>query len=275
MELKNKNSLKNNILANINSPVMSSTMPTTSNNNNNQQQQHQRLAPAATGNSKYSKQIKQMQDKINKLESDITKIEQKNKPKLSFGKITSKTFKNIGFKSKTIAKKFAILSDVKIKDYTNEQVFLKALHNKLNNFQKLGLDFNDTVKKFDTSSSKVKHNRNVKIIKKNEKLKSKIEKFILSKKVPYEFDNDKLYKFYVLPTEQLLNDASSHYLVLKNYRRGTNKDYIQKEQTVAHDRKKTFIYDFDGNILTLATYLNDIYNQQSIHLNCLFNFPIC
>ena len=46
-----------------------------------------------------------MQDKINKLESDISKIEQKNKPKLSFGKITSKTFKNIGFKSKTIANK--------------------------------------------------------------------------------------------------------------------------------------------------------------------------
>ena len=50
-----KNSLRNNISTNIN--TMSNT---------NQQE----LTPAATGNSKYSKQIQKMKDKINKLENE-------------------------------------------------------------------------------------------------------------------------------------------------------------------------------------------------------------
>ena len=62
------------------------------------------MPSSTTTQSRYSKQIKKMQDKINKLENDISRIEQ-NKPAFSFSKINSKTLKNIGFKSKTIAKK--------------------------------------------------------------------------------------------------------------------------------------------------------------------------
>ena len=94
--------------------------------------------------------------------------------------------------------------------------FIKALNSKLTNFKKLGLNFNEPFKKFNISTPKIKQNREVKLAKKADTFKTKVESFILSKKIPYEFDNNnRSYKFYVKPTAQSLNDASSHYLVVK------------------------------------------------------------
>jgi hypothetical protein len=153
------------------------------------------MPSSTTTQSRYSKQIKKMQDKINKLENEINRIEQK-KPAFSFSKINSKTLKNIGFKSKTIAKKFAILSDIKLKDYNNEQVFLNVLKNKLTNFQKLGLKF-DAIKYIDTSTEKVKNNKLIKQENKNLEIEKHFDTMIKSKKqqqkkqpiVPYVFDS--------------------------------------------------------------------------------------
>ncbi len=50
------------------------------------------------------------------------------------------------------------------------------------------------------------------------------------------------------PTEPLLHEVSGHYLQVKYYKKNSNKDYIPLEKT-AHTRKKTFIYDFNGNVL--------------------------
>jgi hypothetical protein len=69
----------------------------------------------------------------------------KQKPNIS--KISAATLKEIGFKSKAIAKNFAKLSDVNPKNFNDESSLLKALKNKLENFKKLGLEFNDVVKK--------------------------------------------------------------------------------------------------------------------------------
>ena len=54
---------------------------------------------------------------------------------------------------------FAKLSDVNPKEYSNEEALLNALKNKLNNFKKLGLEFNYLVESIDISSPKIKENR--------------------------------------------------------------------------------------------------------------------
>ena len=106
----------------------------------------------------------------------------KQKPNIS--KISAATLKEIGFKSKAIAKYFAKLSDVNPKDFNTESALLTALKNKLNNFKKLGLEFNDVVKKIDTATPQVRRNRELKHMKKHqhEKLMNKIDKYIESKK---------------------------------------------------------------------------------------------
>ena len=40
---------------------------------------------------------------------------------------------------------------------------------------------------------------------------------------------------------KLLHEVSEHYLTVKNYKRGNNKDYIPIEKT-EHTRKITFVY---------------------------------
>ena len=45
------------------------------------------------------------------------------------------------------------------------------------------------------------------------------------------------------------------FLKVKEYNKGTNKDYIPLEKT-EHTRKKTFVYDFNGNVTKiLGDYL--------------------
>ena len=72
----------------------------------------------------------------------MTNTEKIIKYKTSINKIKASTLKELGFKSKTIAKNFAKLTNVNPKEYSNEELLLKALKNKLSMFQKLGLEFN-------------------------------------------------------------------------------------------------------------------------------------
>ena len=60
----------------------------------------------------------------------MTKKEKIIKYKTSINKIKASTLKELGFKSKTIAKNFAKLTDVNPKEYSNEELLLTALKNK-------------------------------------------------------------------------------------------------------------------------------------------------
>jgi len=191
----------------------------------------------------------------------------KQKPNIS--KISAATLKEIGFKSKAIAKNFAKLSDVNPKNFNDESSLLKALKNKLENFKKLGLEFNDVVKKINTATPKIKQNREIKLEKKVLVLKNKVDKFIEDRKQskikPYQIEpngnNDLSYRFFINPTAKLLNEVSEHYLQYKNFRLPTNKDYIPLEQT-AHSRKLVISYTFNGDIAILNKYLQDVFNNQ-------------
>ena len=90
--------------------------------------------------------------------------------------------KALGFKTKAIAKTFAKLSDVTAKNYKTEFDFIEALKRKVDNFKKLGLEFNNAFKKHDVSSQKVKAKRVAKLEKKNQELLQKIDKIIESRK---------------------------------------------------------------------------------------------
>ena len=108
--------------------------------------------------------------------------------------------------------------------------------------------------------------------KKPEVLNNNKEVLNNNKLLPYERiitdDLDHVYyKFYKYMNEQDLKTVSEDYLKFKNYKRGSNKDYIPIEKT-EHTRKKTFVYDFNGNFTkVLGNYLLNIYKNQKIHLN--------
>jgi hypothetical protein len=73
--------------------------------------------------------------------------------------------------------------------------------------------------------------------------------------------------------EQDLKTESEDYLSFKKYKIG--KDYIPIEKT-EHTRKKTFVYDFNGNFTKiLGNYLLNIYRQQifTFKLTIEFSFP--
>ena len=98
-----------------------------------------------------------------------------------------------------------------------------------------------------------------------------------NKLLPYEriiTDNldNVYYKFYKYMNEQDLKTVSEDYLNFKNYKRGSNKDYIPIEKT-EHTRKKTFIYDFNGNYTkVLDHYLLNIYKQQKFTFKLTIEF---
>jgi len=196
--------------------------------------------------------------------------------KPSINKMKAADLKALGFKTKAIAKTFAKLSDVTAKNYKTEFDFMEALKRKVDNFKKLGLEFNNAFKKHDVSSQKVKANRVAKLEKKNQELLQKIDKIIEIKKKktiikPYDIDNG-FYKFYVEPTEPLLREVSEHYLLVKNYKKGNNKDYIPIEKT-EHTRKKTFTYEFNGGVSKmLGIYLMNIYKQQKFTFKLTVEF---
>ena len=106
--------------------------------------------------------------------------------KINFAKIPAGELKQIGFKTKAIAKTFASLSDIKIKDYDTKEIFIKALKRKVDAFKLIGLDFNKTLKMVDTATPKVAENRRKKeFIKHNKEFETtvaKVEKVIKEKK---------------------------------------------------------------------------------------------
>ena len=87
--------------------------------------------------------------------------------------IKAKDLKNLGFKSKAIAIKFSKLSKINIKKSSSEQAFLNELKTSLNNFKSIshyifGLEFNEILKNIDTSTKKIKENRQIKKLKEKE-----------------------------------------------------------------------------------------------------------
>ena len=175
----------------------------------------------------------------------MTKKEKIIKYKTSINKIKASTLKELGFKSKTIAKNFAKLTDVNPKEYSNEELLLTALKNKLSMFQKLGLEFN-FIKSFDYSSPKVKENKQKKKEKKNKETLEKINE--LEKKLEPNFvikilgDKNVDYLFKSDITETSLVKTSDHYLKFMDFKMPTNKNYMPWEKT-EHTRKKTLFLE--------------------------------
>lgn len=70
--------------------------------------------------------------------------------------IKAKDLKDLGFKSKAIAMKFAKILNINIKKASSEESFLNELKTKLNGFKSIGLDFNDTIKSLSYHLTKLK-----------------------------------------------------------------------------------------------------------------------
>jgi hypothetical protein len=263
-----KNTLKNNISAQYIMPA-SATMPKSS----------------------YSKKIQSIQNKIDKTNAKIQHLES-NEPKLKFSNISAQDLKAIGFKQKSIAQKFSKLFDVNVKNFKNKEEFLTKLGEKLNNFKKLGLD-PDNMKYINTASPKVKENREKKenqklelVDKKVNKLLKKIKKNLKRKyeenslpvyRISYLSD-DVCYEFLKLIKNNVLKagyikEVSDLYLQYKNFDTRPNKDYEPKMwDMVEHKRKKTFVYEFHGDVQVLNQYLHDIYTNQKITFKITMEF---
>ena len=179
--------------------------------------------------------------------------------KINFAKIPAGDLKQIGFKSKAIAKTFASLSDIKIKDYDTQESFIKALKRKVDAFKLIGLDFNKTLKMVDTATPKVAENRRKKeLIKHNKEFETtvaKVEKVIKEKKQKlnrprYVIKNsgyDINYLFYEDPTGLDIHNTSNHYLGFKKYSLRKPSDYKPFEKK-EHNRKKTFPYAINNDV---------------------------
>ena len=193
--------------------------------------------------------------------------------------IKAEDLKDLGFKSKAIAMKFAKILNINIKKASSEESFLNELKTKLNGFKSIGLDFNSTLKTLDLSSQKVKENRRKKEIKKNEtkfnevasKINERIDPFkivIRGEHVRYLTKNE--------PTDITLKKSSDHYLRFTDFKFPAHKDYIPIEKT-EHAWKKTFYLPFDYDIYNknLTQFKNDlynIYNQQKYTFKITFEF---
>jgi len=93
-------------------------------------------------------------------------------------------------------------------------------------------------------------------------------KFVIK---PYEIKFPS-YIFYKQPTSEQLHEVSEHFLKVKEYKKGTNKDYTPLEKT-EHTRKKTFVYDFNGNVTKiLGDYLLNLYRQQKFTFKLTIEF---
>ena len=164
--------------------------------------------------------------------------------------------------------------------------YSKTTEKKLNESYDTLKKLKTTVKKSEQLQGPVKTKKiTVTDFKNENKFKKSVKEFheALDKKadklknlVPYKgFLNDKqdniYFRFYNFITDDYLYKVSEEYLKIKNYKIGSNKDYVPIEKT-EHTRKKTFVYPFNGNITKiLNNYLMNIYklyiNNKSLHLN--------
>ena len=191
--------------------------------------------------------------------------------------IKAKDFKDLGFKSKAIAVKFSKLLDINIKKASSEQAFLNELKSSLHKFKSIGLEFNDTLKNFDTSTKKIKENRQVKKLK--EKEFKEVSEKIDAKITPYKIKiigDQVLYLVRNEPTEIILKQTSDHFLTFKDFKFPKNRDYVPFEKT-EHTRKKTFYLPFTYDIYNrdLTQFKNDlykIYNEQKFTFKLTFEF---
>ena len=145
--------------------------------------------------------------------------------------------------------------------------FTNITENELNDYYNKLKGVQKDVKKAEALQGPTKIRKvTLKDFKKENKSKKEVlnnnNKFVIK---PYDINNG-YYTFYVEPTEPLLREVSEHYLLVKNYKKGINKDYIPIEKT-EHNRKKTFIHDFNGSVSKiLGVYLMNIYKQQKFTL---------
>jgi hypothetical protein len=116
------------------------------------------------------------------------------------------------------------------------------------------------LKNFDTSTKKVKENRQVKKLK--EKEFKEVSEKIDAKITPYRVEINGSHVLYLLkkePTEIILKKTSDHYLTFKDFKFPKNKDYVPFEKT-EHTRKKTFYLPFTYDIYNrdLTQFKNDL-----------------
>jgi hypothetical protein len=144
--------------------------------------------------------------------------------------IKAKDLKNLGFKSKAIAIKFSKLLNINIKKSSSEQAFLNELKTSLNKFKSIGLEFNDTLKNIDTSTKKIKENRQIKKLKEKEfiEVKEQIEEKIKPFKIIIDGE-EVLYLTKKKPTDNTLIKSSEHFLQFKKFTFPQNKNYIPFE----------------------------------------------
>ena len=192
-------------------------------------------------------------------------------------KIKSQDLKELGFKSKAIATKFAKILNINIKKFDSEKSFLDELKTSLNRFKSIGLDFNDTLKKLDLSSSKVRQNRETKKEKKFNELKDRVKEKIQQLFYIHIID-DRSVKYLTKkePTDIVLQKSSDHYLKFKDFKFPTDKNYVPIEKT-EHSRKKTiylpFEYDiYNKDLSQFKNYLLKIYNDQKFTFKITFEF---
>ena len=203
------------------------------------------------------------------------------KYKTSINKIKASTLKEIGFKSKLIAKKFAKLTDVNPKEYINEESLLTALKNKLNNFKKLGLEFNYLVKSIDTSSPKIQENRQKKQEKKIKEIKVKIDEFKQKREqqkqnIYIKILDEKLVDYFFKSeiTEKSLVQTSEHYLNFRDFKMPTNKNYIPWERQNTQERKLYFYPLIMIYIMVIWHNLEITYTKYTMIKNSHIKLPL-
>ena len=191
----------------------------------------------------------------------------------------SQDLKELGFKSKANATKFAKIVNINIKKFDSEKSFLDELKTSLNRIKSIGLYFNDTLKKHDTSSSKIRQNRETKKEKKIKELIDKVEEKLKHLFYIHIID-DRTVKYLTKkePTDVVLQKSSAHYLKFKDFKFPTDKNYVPWEKT-EHSRKKTlylpFEYDiYNKDLSQFKNYLLKIYNDQKFTFKLTFEFFI-
>ena len=105
-------------------------------------------------------------------------------------------------------------------------------------FKSIGLDFNDTFKKLDTSTKKIRENREVKREKKFNEVSKKVEEKIKVKPYSIEIVGDTvLYLTKKEPTDIILKETSLHYLQFKDFKFPKSKDYVPWEKKNIQERR--------------------------------------
>ncbi len=159
-------------------------------------------------------------------------------------------------------------------NYNNrKETYSKTTEKKLNESYDTLKKLKTTVRKSEELQGPTKTKKiTVKDFKKENNNKKEVlnnnNKFVIK---PYEIKFPS-YIFYKQPTSEQLHEVSEHFLKVKEYKKGTNKDYTPLEKT-EHTRKKTFVYDFNGNVTKiLGDYLLNIYRQQKFTFKLTIEF---